>query len=83
MKKIISTALAAVAALSLAGCSKKDAGDTVKVGILHSLSGTMSISEISVRDAEILAINEINAAGGGMIKLLQFLAAGLLPAVKL
>lgn len=41
MKKIISTALAAVAALSLAGCSKKDGGDTVKVGILHSLSGTI------------------------------------------
>lgn len=64
MKKIISTALAAVAALSLAGCSKKDAGDTVKVGILHSLSGTMAISETSVRDSEMLAINEINAAGG-------------------
>ena len=64
MKKIISTALAAVAALSLAGCSKKDAGNTVKVGILHSLSGTMAISETSVRDSEMLAINEINAAGG-------------------
>ena len=33
----------------------------VKVGILHSLSGTMAISETSVRDAELLAINEINA----------------------
>ncbi|HSH23816.1 MAG TPA: urea ABC transporter substrate-binding protein [Acidimicrobiales bacterium] len=39
-------------------------GDTIKVGILHSLSGTMSISEVSVRDAELLAIEEINAAGG-------------------
>ena len=39
-------------------------GDTIKVGILHSLSGTMSISEVSVRDAELLAIDEINAAGG-------------------
>ena len=39
-------------------------GDTIKVGILHSLSGTMAISETSVRDAEILAIDEINAAGG-------------------
>lgn len=64
MKKIISTVIAAAAALSLAGCSKKDAGDTVKVGILHSLSGTMAISETSVRDAEMLAIKEINAAGG-------------------
>lgn len=39
-------------------------GNTIKVGILHSLSGTMAISETSVRDAEMLAIDEINAAGG-------------------
>jgi urea transport system substrate-binding protein len=39
-------------------------GDTIKVGILHSLSGTMAISEVSVKDAELLAINEINAGGG-------------------
>lgn len=39
-------------------------GDEIKVGILHSLSGTMSISEVSVKDAEMLAIEEINAAGG-------------------
>lgn len=37
---------------------------TVKVGLLHSLTGSMAISEVSVRDAELLAINEINAAGG-------------------
>ena len=39
-------------------------GDTIKVGILHSLSGTMAISEVSVKDAELLAIDEINAKGG-------------------
>jgi urea transport system substrate-binding protein len=39
-------------------------GDTIKVGILHSLSGTIAISEKSVVDAEQLAIAEINAAGG-------------------
>ena len=39
-------------------------GGEIKVGILHSLSGTMSISEVSVKDAEIMAIDEINAAGG-------------------
>ena len=41
-----------------------EAGDVIKVGVLHSLSGTMSISEVAVKDATILAINEINAAGG-------------------
>ncbi|NMF84058.1 urea ABC transporter substrate-binding protein [Nodosilinea sp. P-1105] len=39
-------------------------GDTIKVGILHSLSGTMAISETTVVDAEQLAIKEINEAGG-------------------
>lgn len=40
-----------------------DAGE-IKVGILHSLSGTMAISEVSVKDAEMMAIEEINAKGG-------------------
>ncbi|MBO9534548.1 MAG: urea ABC transporter substrate-binding protein [Solirubrobacteraceae bacterium] len=39
-------------------------GETIKVGVLHSLSGTMAISEVAVRDAELLAIDEINKAGG-------------------
>ncbi|HEY9736477.1 MAG TPA: urea ABC transporter substrate-binding protein [Trichocoleus sp.] len=39
-------------------------GESIKVGILHSLSGTMAISETTVVDAEMLAIKEINAAGG-------------------
>ncbi|MGN0692624.1 MAG: urea ABC transporter substrate-binding protein, partial [Oscillospiraceae bacterium] len=48
-----------------AGCGKKDeSAETVKVGLLHSLTGSMAISEKSVRDAEVLAIEEINAAGG-------------------
>lgn len=47
-----------------AGAGSAVTSDTVKVGILHSLSGTMAISETSVRDAELLAIEEINADGG-------------------
>lgn len=46
-------------------------GDTIKVGILHSLSGTMAISEKSVVDAELLAIEEINAAGGVLGKKIE------------
>jgi urea transport system substrate-binding protein len=46
-------------------------GDTVKVGILHSLSGTMAISETTVVDAEMLAIKEINAAGGVLGKQIE------------
>ncbi|MBA9087999.1 urea transport system substrate-binding protein [Fontibacillus solani] len=46
-------------------------GETIKVGILHSLSGTMAISEVSVKDAELLAIEEINAAGGVLGKQIE------------
>ncbi len=46
-------------------------GDTIKVGILHSLSGTMAISEKSVVDSTQLAIDEINTAGGIMGKQIQ------------
>lgn len=40
------------------------AQDTVKVGVLHSLSGTMAISETSLRDILLFAFDQINDAGG-------------------
>ncbi|HEY9623676.1 MAG TPA: urea ABC transporter substrate-binding protein [Crinalium sp.] len=46
-------------------------GDTIKVGILHSLSGTMAISEKSVVDSTQLAIEQINAAGGVLGKKIE------------
>lgn len=52
--------------------SSSDASsEYIKVGVLHSLSGTMSISETAVRDATLMAIDEINAAGGVMGKQLE------------
>ena len=45
-----------------------DSASEVPVGILHSLTGTMAISETSVKDSEMMAINEINAKGGVMGK---------------
>lgn len=51
--------------------SGSSSGDTIKVGILHSLSGTMAISEKSVVDAEKLAIKEINEAGGVLGKQIE------------
>ena len=70
MKRFLAVlSAAALAATMLAACgsgggSSSGDGDTVKVGLLHSLTGSMAISEKSVRDAEVLAIKEINAAGG-------------------
>ena len=46
-------------------------GDTIKVGILHSLSGTMAISETSLKNTALMAIDEINAKGGVMGKKLE------------
>lgn len=59
-------------AVGVAACGGDDSksesasggGDTISVGVLHSLSGTMSISEVAVKNSELLAIEEINKAGG-------------------
>lgn len=47
-------------------------GDTVKLGFLNSTSGPMAISEQTVRDALILATEEINADGGILDKQIEF-----------
>jgi urea transport system substrate-binding protein len=59
-----SSASSSATSTASASASAAPAGDGIKVGILHSSSGTMAISEKSVIDAEQLAIEEINKAGG-------------------
>lgn len=60
---------AAPAASSSAGATgASTSGGTLKVGIMHSLSGALSISEKAVVDGEQLAIEEVNKAGGVMGK---------------
>jgi urea transport system substrate-binding protein len=54
----------APAAAPTAAAEKVDDSGPVKVGILHSLSGTMAISETSLKDVALMAIEEINEAGG-------------------
>lgn len=56
----------------------KAPGPEIKVGILHSLTGTMAVSERAVADATLLAIEEINAKGGilNRRKLLPVIADG-------
>ncbi len=51
--------------------AKAQEGDTIKVGILHSLSGTVAIIERSLHNAELLAIDEINAKGGVLGKKIE------------
>ncbi|AJJ19858.1 substrate-binding periplasmic transport protein [Yersinia intermedia] len=47
------------------------AADTIKVGILHSLSGTMAISETPLKDMALMSIDDINAHGGVLGKQLE------------
>src|SRR6187399_511979 len=60
--------LAVSAALALAGLAVgthvQAAEGTIKVGVLHSLSGTMAISETVLKDVALMTIDEINAKGG-------------------
>ncbi len=47
------------------------AADTIKVGILHSLSGTMAISETALKETALMTIAQINKSGGVMGKMLE------------
>ncbi len=60
-----------VIAASLAFAGAARAADTIKVGVLHSLSGTMAISETVLKDVALMAFDEINAAGGVMGKKIE------------
>jgi urea transport system substrate-binding protein len=63
----LSASLAAMGSIS----TFAQAADTIKVGILHSLSGTMAISETALKNTALMTIEEINAAGGVMGKMLE------------
>jgi urea transport system substrate-binding protein len=61
----------AFAGLSLLGASAARAEETIKVGILHSLSGTMAISETTLKDTMLMLIDEQNKKGGLLGKKLE------------
>ncbi|MEQ1881300.1 MAG: urea ABC transporter substrate-binding protein [Burkholderiales bacterium] len=64
LKSLIAGAFSAMAVTATAA-------DTIKVGILHSLSGTMAISETALKNTALMAIEEINAKGGLLGKKLE------------
>ena len=63
MRRLI-LALCLVVGVLLGIQAQARAQETVKIGVLHSLSGTMAISETSLRDVVLMAAEEINADGG-------------------
>ncbi len=65
-KKLLTAAACATASLGAV-----NAEDNVKVGVLHSLSGTMAISETSLRDVLLFTFDEINANGGVLGKQIE------------
>ena len=58
------TLLGVAAALAVNGQMALAEGDTIKVGVLHSLSGTMAISETTLKDTVLMMVEEQNKAGG-------------------
>lgn len=62
--KTLGKAVGTLALSATIGLSSMSAEEEVKVGVLHSLSGTMAISETSLRDVVLMAAEEINAKGG-------------------
>jgi urea transport system substrate-binding protein len=64
-RRLFIKASVAAAALAFAGAVGAQS-KTVKVGVLHSLSGTMAISETVLKDVVLMAVEEINAKGGVM-----------------
>ena len=62
---------ATLSAFGMLSSFTASAADTIKVGVLHSLSGTMAISETVLKDVTLMAIEEINSKGGVMGKKLE------------
>jgi urea transport system substrate-binding protein len=65
MKRLTGAALLALLSSGVVNAQE----DTIKVGILHSLSGTMAISETTLKDVMLMLIEEQNQAGGLLARL--------------
>lgn len=72
LKKLVQKASLAIGVAALAtGAAVSHAAETIKVGVLHSLSGTMAISETTLKDTVLMMIEEQNKAGGVLGKKLE------------
>src|SRR6266446_4901142 len=71
MKRKASLMTAGLLAGGIVSCTVAAAQDTIKVGVLHSLSGTMAISETTLKDTILMMIDAQNKKGGLLGKKLQ------------
>lgn len=71
-RRLVLKQLTAASLLAMTGfAGSAFAQNTIKVGILHSLFGTMAISETALKDVALMTIDEINAKGGVLGKKLE------------
>jgi urea transport system substrate-binding protein len=71
LQRTVLSAFIAGSAVLLGSTAPGRAEDTIKVGILHSLSGTMAISETTLKDVMLMLIEEQNKKGGLLGKKLE------------
>src|SRR5690606_40676307 len=62
--RTIRSAIAGIAASAGIMVSGASAQETIKVGVLHSLSGTMAISESTLKDTILMMVDDVNKKGG-------------------
>ena len=67
--KACTSLIAGILSLGIAGIAQ--GADTIKVGVLHSLSGTMAISETTLKDTMLMLVDEQNKKGGLLGKQLE------------
>ena len=70
-RKFLASLVGGIAASTLLAGAPAFAQDTIKVGVLHSLSGTMAISETTLKDVMLMLIEEQNKKGGLLGKKLE------------
>src|ERR1051326_3209485 len=71
LKGTVAAGAVATAGLGLPSIISAQSKEPVKIGVLHSLSGTMAISEVSLKDVVLMATEEINAKGGVLGRKIQ------------
>ena len=69
MNRITTAFAAAAVSAGLAGAAWAE--DTIKIGVLHSLSGTMAISETTLKDTVLMMVDQQNAKGGVLGKKIE------------
>ena len=63
-RRTFTGALAALGLTAAIGTAQAQAPDTIKIGVLHSLSGTMAISETTLKDTVLMMVDDLNKKGG-------------------